>query len=651
MKLERALKIVDSVVSGEHGPVSVFVADAHGELVAAATMDGAAPDTRLNAQRKAYTAARSDARTTRELAAKVRGDAAELASFDPFFTFFSGGVAVFDGGRPRRRRRRQRPRRRGRRGARPAGDRPLRLGSASVDADPVEIRVLGCLIEKQRTTPDQYPLTLNALRLAANQATNRDPVVDYDEATIRAALDKLGRRGWTRLASGPGSRVAKFRHLLDEALGVTKSQLAVLAVLMLRGPQTVGELRTRSERLYAFSSTEDVEFALGELAERELVERLPRRPGEREERWVQLLGATRRGPGRRRSSRSTAAISRSAWRGSSSSSPSCSSAWTPDGSGIPGGRPAFERLSLLRGGSRMHHVLLGELDVSRIGLGCMGMSAFYTGAGSDDDESIRTIHRALELGITFIDTAEMYGPYTNEELVGRAIAGRRDEVVIATKFGLMSGGVRKIDSSPATIRSALEGSLGRLGTDHVDLYYQHRVDPSTPIEETVGTLAELVAEGKVRYIGLSEAAPETIRRAHAVHPVTAVQSEYSLWTRDPEAEVLPVLRELGIGFVPYSPLGRGFLTGQIRSTADFAEDDFRATNPRFQNLDENMRIVEEVEAIAARGWGRPRRRSRSPGCSRRETTSRRSREPSASRGSRRTPPRTRSSSRTISSNG
>ncbi len=247
----------------------------------------------------------------------------------------------------------------------------------------------------------------------------------------------------------------------------------------------------------------------------------------------------------------------------------------------------------------MQHVSLGELEVSRIGLGCMGMSAFYTGAGTDEAESIRTIRRALELGVTFIDTAELYGPFTNEELVGRAIAGRRDEVVLATKFGLMSGGVRRIDSSPATIRSAIEGSLRRLGTDHVDLYYQHRVDPATPIEETVGTLAELVADGKVRHIGLSEAGPETIRRAHAVHPVTALQSEYSLWTRDPEAEILPLVRELGIGFVPYSPLGRGFLTGQIRSTAALADDDFRATNPRFQNLDENLRIVEEVEAVAA----------------------------------------------------
>ncbi len=246
----------------------------------------------------------------------------------------------------------------------------------------------------------------------------------------------------------------------------------------------------------------------------------------------------------------------------------------------------------------MQHVRLAELDVSRIGLGCMGMSAFYSGAGSDDAESIRAIQRALELGITFIDTAELYGPFTNEELVGRAIAGRRGEVVLATKFGLMSGGERRIDSSPATVRSALEGSLSRLQTDYIDLYYQHRVDPATPIEETMGTLAELVAEGKVRHIGLSEAAPETIRRAHAVHPVTALQSEYSLWTRDPEADVLPLLRELGIGFVPYSPLGRGFLTGQIRSVDQLAPDDFRRSNPRFENLDENMRIADEVGAVA-----------------------------------------------------
>ena len=246
----------------------------------------------------------------------------------------------------------------------------------------------------------------------------------------------------------------------------------------------------------------------------------------------------------------------------------------------------------------MQHVRLGELEVSRIGLGCMGMSAFYGGAGSDDAESIRTIQRAIELGITFIDTAELYGPFTNEELVGRAIDGRRGEVVLATKFGFMSGGVRKIDSSPATVRSALEGSLQRLGTDYVDLYYQHRVDPSTPIEETVGTLGELVAEGKVRHIGLSEASPATIRRAHAVHPVTALQNEYSLWTRDPEAEILPLLRELGIGFVAYSPLGRGFLTGQITSVDQLDEGDFRRSNPRFENIDENLRIVDEVQSVA-----------------------------------------------------
>ncbi len=253
----------------------------------------------------------------------------------------------------------------------------------------------------------------------------------------------------------------------------------------------------------------------------------------------------------------------------------------------------------------MQHVQLGELEVSRIGLGCMGMSAFYEGAGSDDAESIRTIQRAIELGVTFIDTAELYGPFTNEELVGRAIEGRRDEVVLATKFGLMSGGVRKIDSSPSTIRSALEGSLRRFDADHVDLYYQHRVDPATPIEETVGTLGELVAEGKVRQIGLSEAAPATIRRAHAVHPVAAVQSEYSLWTRDPEADVLPLLRELRIGLVAYSPLGRGFLTGQIRSVDQLPEGDFRRSNPRFENLDENLRIADQVQAVADEAGASP----------------------------------------------
>jgi len=250
------------------------------------------------------------------------------------------------------------------------------------------------------------------------------------------------------------------------------------------------------------------------------------------------------------------------------------------------------------------HIKLRDLDVSRIGLGTMGMSFAYTGAGTDDAESIRTIHRALDLGVTLIDTAEIYGPFTNEELLGRAIKGRRDEVVLATKFGMLShagGGPGTLDSSPANIRTAVEGSLTRLGTDHIDLYYQHRVDPNTPIEDTVGALAELVAEGKVRHIGLSEAGVTTIRRAHAVHPVTALQSEYSLWTRDPEAAVLPLLRELRIGFVPYSPLGRGFLTGKIRSTEQFDATDFRATNPRFtgENFGRNLSIADEVEAIAA----------------------------------------------------
>ncbi len=258
----------------------------------------------------------------------------------------------------------------------------------------------------------------------------------------------------------------------------------------------------------------------------------------------------------------------------------------------------------------MKHVSLADLDVSRIGLGCMGMSAFYTGAGSDDAESIRTIHRALELGVTFLDTAEMYGPYANEELVGRAIAGRRDEVVLATKCGTIShldGRDRRFDSRPENIRIAVEGSLRRLGTDHIDLYYQHRVDPDTPIEDTIGAMAELVTEGKIRHIGLSEAAPKTIRRAHAVHPVTALQTEYSLWSRDPEQEILPLLRELGIGFVPYSPLGRGFLTGQFRSTEQLSDSDFRRSNPRFAegNLERNLAIVDEVEAIAADAGATP----------------------------------------------
>jgi aryl-alcohol dehydrogenase-like predicted oxidoreductase len=252
----------------------------------------------------------------------------------------------------------------------------------------------------------------------------------------------------------------------------------------------------------------------------------------------------------------------------------------------------------------MKHISLGGLDVSRIGLGAMGMSAFYTGAGTDDAESIRTIHRAFDLGVTHIDTAEIYGPFINEELVGQAIKGRREEVVLATKFGLVShagGGPGALDSSPANIRTALEGSLRRLGTDHIDLYYQHRVDPNTPIEDTVGAMAELVAEGKVRHIGLSEAGLATIRRAHTVHPIAALQTEYSLWTRDVEAELLPLLRELGIGFVPYSPLGHGFLTGEIRSIDQLADDDWRKTNPRFtgENFQRNLRIVSEVEAIAA----------------------------------------------------
>ncbi|MFI9848183.1 aldo/keto reductase [Nonomuraea sp. NPDC051941] len=257
----------------------------------------------------------------------------------------------------------------------------------------------------------------------------------------------------------------------------------------------------------------------------------------------------------------------------------------------------------------MKHIKLSDLDVSRIGLGCMGMSHGFTGAGSDDAESIRTIHRALDLGVTFLDTAEIYGPYVNEELLGKALKGRRDQAVLATKYGLVShagNGPWNLDSSPANIRTAVEGSLKRLGTNHIDLYYQHRVDPQVPIEDTIGAVAELVQQGKVRHIGLSEAWLDTIRRAHAVHPITALQSEYSLWTRDQE-QVLPLLRELGIGLVAYSPLGKGFLTGKIRSESDFGPDDFRATNPRFtgENFQRNLALADQVQAIAAEAGATP----------------------------------------------
>ncbi|MEU3793869.1 aldo/keto reductase [Streptomyces fructofermentans] len=251
----------------------------------------------------------------------------------------------------------------------------------------------------------------------------------------------------------------------------------------------------------------------------------------------------------------------------------------------------------------MRYIKLRELEVSRIGLGAMGMSHGYTGSGTDDAESIRTVHRALELGVTLVDTAEIYGPYTNEDLLGRALKGRREKVVLATKFGLVShggDGPWNVDSSPANVRAAVEGSLQRLGTDHIDLYYQHRVDPNTPIEETAGAVAELISEGKVRAFGLSEAGPETIRRAHAVQPVTAVQSEYSLFTRGIEDRVLPVLRELDIGLVPFSPLGRGVLTGTVRSTDQFDESDFRRDNPRFtgENFQHNLALADQVKEIA-----------------------------------------------------
>ena len=252
------------------------------------------------------------------------------------------------------------------------------------------------------------------------------------------------------------------------------------------------------------------------------------------------------------------------------------------------------------------------IEVSRIGLGLMGISAFYTGAGQDDADGARTILGALDRGVTFLDTAEMYGPYTNEELLGKTLAeaGRRDDVVIATKFGTIrhtTTGERGLDGTPANARLAVEGSLRRLRTDRIDIYYQHRMDPATPIEDTVGALAELVAEGKIRGYGLSEASVATIRRAHAVHPVTAIQTEYSLWTRDPEAELLPALAELGIGFVPYSPLGRGFLTGAIRSLDALDEDDFRKSNPRFADgaFQANLAIVDAVEKVAADAGATP----------------------------------------------
>lgn len=256
----------------------------------------------------------------------------------------------------------------------------------------------------------------------------------------------------------------------------------------------------------------------------------------------------------------------------------------------------------------MKQAQLGELRVGRLGLGAMGMSVAYAVGGFDDAESIRTVHRAIDLGVTLIDTAEVYGPYVNEELLAVALQGRRDQVVLATKFGLISHTGREgLDSSPANIRVAVDGSLQRLATDRIDLYYQHRLDRQTPIEETVGALAELVAAGKIRHIGLSEVGVDTIRRAHAVHPITAVQSEYSLWTRDQEDEILPVLRELGIGFVAYSPLGRGFLTGAIRSTRELPETDYRKTNPRFfdDNFEHNLRCADEVRDISADAGATP----------------------------------------------